>query len=80
MCGVHQRIVKAEPRIEGISSIKHLKFVQRQALIVTSSSKFWPVFCGYSNALEYNLQVSFVVQEFSPSRPRSNLSAAEFIQ
>ena len=80
MCGVHQRIVKAEPRIEGIAAIKRLEFIQRQAFIFASSSEFWPVFCGYSNAFEHNLQVSLVVQEFSPSCSRSNLSAAEFMQ
>ncbi len=74
MCGVHQRIVKAEPRIEGIASIKRLELVQRQALIFASSSEFWPVFCGYSNAFEHN------IQEFSPSCSHSNLSAAEFMQ
>lgn len=61
MGSVHQRIIKAKPAVERVVLIKALEFLQRQTPAFAPLTELRFVLSGYSNGIEHNLQVSFVI-------------------
>lgn len=61
MGSVHQRIIETKPAVERIVLIKILEFLQRQTTAFAPLTELRFVLGGYSNGVEHNLQVFFVI-------------------
>lgn len=61
MGSVHQRVIKTKPAVERVVLIETLEFFQRQTSASAPLTELRFVLSGYSNGVEYNLQVFFVI-------------------
>lgn len=61
MGSVHQRVIETKPAVERVALIKALEFFQRQTSAFAPLTELRFVLSGYSNGVEYNLQVFFVI-------------------